>query len=150
MQAWQFGTCDNPLKVSYVGETWRARYPVTSFVRQAMLNKSMTAGLSALTYEERVLFVASTFWSATARGELHAWFGSDIQRRARDAIRALTEIGAIRLAGIVRSNVDVLARLTIEDNLDSIEDLLLRSEDQIEELTARYAARAARSEDLDP
>ena len=53
-----------------MGETWRHRYPITSFVQQALLKKCSEGGSSALSDEERVLLVASTFWSATARGTL--------------------------------------------------------------------------------
>jgi hypothetical protein len=112
-----------------------------------MLRKSMGSGLSALTPEEQVLLVAATFWGATARGELQAWFRSDIDRRIRDAIHALSELGAIRLAGIVRANGEQIARMRCEEDFRSIEELLLRSEDQIEELAARYAASTGQSDD---
>jgi hypothetical protein len=124
-----------------MGETWRSRYPITSFVRQAMLSKCKDAGLSALSAEERILLLTTTFWSATARSQLQAWFRSDIDHRIDDAIHALAQIGAIRLAGIVRAHAQQIARMQDADQFCQIEELLLRSEDEIEDLTARYAAR---------
>jgi hypothetical protein len=123
-----------------MGETWRYRYPITSFVQQALHKKVKADGAGALSDDERILFVATTFWSATARGALCAWFGSNPEGRIRDAIHALTEIGAIRMAGIVRAHAAQIARSRSEAQFDAIEELLLRSEDQVEELTARYAA----------
>jgi hypothetical protein len=126
--------------VSFVGETWRYRYPITSFVQQAMVKKTMADGSAALTGEERTLLVASTFWNATASGDLHSWFRSDPEDRIRDAIHALSELGAIRMAGIVRAHAGRIVRTRCEAQFNALEELLLRSEDQIEELTARYAA----------
>jgi hypothetical protein len=130
-----------------MGETWRYRYPITNFVQQAMLRKVSTDGPAALVDDERILLTVSTFWSATARGELHAWFRSDPGGRTRDALRALTAIGAISMAGIVRANADRIARTISWEQFGMIEEALLRSEDQIEELTARYAARTAPGDD---
>ena len=135
--------------MSFMGETWRYRYPITSFVQQAMLKKSMADGSAALTDEERTLLVATTFWNATASGDLHTWFRSDPEGRIHDAIQALTDLGAIRMAGIVRANAGQIVEMRCEDQFNALEELLLRSEDQIEELTAAYAARIAVNDEGD-
>jgi hypothetical protein len=126
-----------------MGETWRYRYPITSFVQQALLKKCSEVGSSALSDKERVLLVAATFWSATARGALYAWFRIDPEARIRDAVHVLSRIGAIRMAGIVRAHAHQIARMRSEEQFDQMEELLLRSEDKIEELTARFASNIA-------
>jgi hypothetical protein len=132
-----------------MGETWRYRYPITSFVQQALHKKCTEDGLSALSDEERVLLVACTFWSATARGELCAWFRSDPEARVRDAVHSLTRIGAIRLAGILRAHADQIVRMRSEEQFDPMAELLLRAEEWIEELTARFAEKIAADDSSD-
>lgn len=126
-----------------MGETWRYRYPIASFVQHALLKKCAEDGSSSLSDKERVLLVASTFWSATARGALYAWFRIDPEARVRVAVHALTRIGAIRMAGIVRAHADQIAKMRSEEQFDQMEELLLRSDDRIEELTARFASNLA-------
>jgi hypothetical protein len=126
-----------------MGETWRYRYPITSFVQQALLRKCIEDGSSALSDEEHVLLVASTFWSATASGALCAWFHIDAEARVRDAVQALTRIGAIRMAGIVRAHAGQIARMRSEELFDPMAERLLRAEERIEELTARFAEKIA-------
>lgn len=130
-----------------MGETWRYRYPITSFVQQAMLRKIAAEGQSALVEDESILLIASTFWSATARGELQSWFRIDPERRIREALHVLTVIGAIRMAGIIRAHAADIVRTGSESQFSRIEELLLRSEDPLEELVARHAARTAPRED---
>jgi DNA-binding MarR family transcriptional regulator len=122
-------------------ETWRARFPLTSFMQDVLQKKVAEVGLSALSAPERVLLTATSLWSAAVRNDLRAWFSRATGDRIQDAVHALSALGAARLASIVRAQADFIASRDSDDYFRCVADLMLRCDDEIELLAADYAAR---------
>jgi hypothetical protein len=122
-----------------VAETWKGIYPITSFVLEA-LGRQPAEGLSA---RERLLWRVAGFWAAAARGELPQYLGNDPRRALREVRRALSALGAVRTAALVRVAMDCVGAgqhpVRVQAALLRLEESLSRSEDNIDELLARYA-----------
>jgi predicted transcriptional regulator len=122
-------------------ETWRVRFPITSFIQDVLQRKAAQSGRSSLSAPEHVLLVTTSLWSATVRSDLRIWFSNDPGDRVQEAIHALTALGAYRLASIVRAQADPIAVMRSDEYFECLGDLLIRCEDRLESLTAEYAAR---------
>jgi hypothetical protein len=121
-----------------VAETWKGIYPITSFVLDA-LGRQPVAGLSA---RDQVLSRVARFWAAAARGELAPYLGDDPRHSLGEVRRALETLGAVRTAALVRVAMDSVGSqnaVRVAAALHRLEEDLARSEDNIDELLARYA-----------
>jgi hypothetical protein len=125
-------------------ETWRGYYPITSFVLEALLNKRGTAEDAEFNAAERVLFIACDFLAAAARRRLDHYLASGAVETLRMAMEAFVQIGSIRGASIVRLGIADLGQADAAANLKRIsqrlEEQILHTEDDMDELVARYAA----------
>lgn len=123
-------------------DTWRGHFPITSFVRQALLNKAAVAG-AAFSPAERTLFVACEFWAATATRELARHLGSQAEERLRAAHRAFSQIGAVRVASALQVMIGSCpsgpSPLWLNVHVGALELQLLDTEDEVDGLIARYA-----------
>jgi len=82
------------------------------------------------------------FWAAAARGELAPYLGEDPRQALREVRRALEALGAVRTAALVRVAMDAVGSqnaVRVAAALHRLEESLARSEDNIDELLARYA-----------
>ena len=122
-----------------MAETWRGIYPITSFVLQALERQDVLAD----SRRERVLRRVAGLWAAAARGELEHYLGSQPRRRLAEARRAFAVVGAVRTASLIRSAMDALGTgsngLRASAVLGRLDDARARTEDNIDELIARYA-----------
>jgi hypothetical protein len=122
-----------------VGETWRGIYPITSFVLQALERQDRLADGR----HERVLRHAAGFWAAAARGQLASYLGGQPRQRLAEARRAFAALGAVRTASLIRAAMDALGSgsnsLRAAAVIARLDDALARTEDNIDELIARYA-----------
>ena len=122
-----------------MAETWRGLYPITSFVLQALERQDTLAD----SRREQVLRRAAGFWAAAARGDLPAYLGSQPRPALAEARRAFVALGAVRTASLIRSAMDGLATGSNGQRsaaiLARLDDALARTEDNIDELIARYA-----------
>jgi hypothetical protein len=121
-------------------ETWRVRFPITSFVQDVLQRKVAESGLHSLSAPELVLLTTTSLWSAAARSDLRAWFSHPAGQRIGDAIHALSAVGAIRLASIVRAQADHIASRESAEFFECVADAMMRCEDPLETLVAEYAA----------
>jgi hypothetical protein len=127
-----------------VVETWRGIYPVTAFVRDALRSKLGQVERDALLEPEQILLTACEFWFSVNTGGL----GDCIRQRKMiplmRAQQAFTDIGAVRVASVLRVLVAELARDPEPANLEQLiagaEDALAHTEDRVDELIARFAA----------
>ena len=125
-------------------ETWRGHYPITSFVLEALSKRQLSEDGVDYNQAERVLFIACAFWAAAARGSLADYLAGDPIERLNSAKEAFTEIGAVRVASILRLRIEDLMQSIAPPRLQrivtKIEDLLAHSEDNVDQLIATYAA----------
>jgi hypothetical protein len=122
-------------------ETWRVRFPITSFVLDVLQRKVADSGLDSLSAPEDVLLTAASLWSVAARSELRAWFSHAAGDRIPDALHALSAVGAYRLASIIRAQADHIASRDSIASFERVADAMMRCEDHLETLIADYAAR---------
>ncbi|MFM2287846.1 MAG: hypothetical protein RL684_989 [Pseudomonadota bacterium] len=129
-----------------MAETWRGLYPITSFVLQALERQDALDD----SRHEQVLRCAAGFWSAAARGALPAYLGNQPRRALAEARRAFRMLGAVRTASLIRSSMDALGTgtngLRAAGVLERLDDALARTEDNIDELIARYAGSEPQQE----
>jgi hypothetical protein len=122
-----------------VAETWKGIYPITSFVLEA-LERQPAAGLSR---REQLLWRVAGFWAAAARGSLPDYLGDNPRQVLAEVRRALESLGAVRMAALVRVATEAIGSsqnaIRVAAALDRLEESLARSEDNIDELLARYA-----------
>lgn len=123
-------------------ETWRGIYPITAFVRDALRRKLVKP--DALLEPEQTLLTACEFWFSVNTGGL----GRQLRQRKMvplmRAQQSFTDIGAVRVASVLRVLVAELARdpepATVEQLIAGAEDALAHTEDRVDELIARFAA----------
>ncbi len=123
-------------------ETWRGIYPITSFVLEALLRKRDAAVDGALSAEERTLLTAVEFWAAAAHGTLLEHLRPQVSEGLADAQRAFAALGAVRVVSLLRVAGDELSsrpRLSEASVIEQLDERLARTDDNIEDLIARYA-----------
>ena len=130
-------------------ETWRGIYPITSFVLEALGRKREAGRESArdagLSGSEQLLLLAVEFWAAAAHGTLDAWLRPDPASRLVVALRAFEGIGAVRVASVLRVGVECLGghggrKTPLLEVIAQLDERLARTDDNIDDLVARYAA----------
>ena len=128
-------------------ETWRGIYPITSFVLEALLRKRDGAAESALSDGERTLLTAVEFWAAAAHGTLLAHLRPEVDTNLAEAQHAFAELGAVRVVSLLRvAGEELRSRSQSEsDVIDQLDERLARTDDNIEDLIARYAGMIDRS-----
>src|SRR4051794_9487792 len=127
-------------------ETWRGIYPITSFVLEA-LGRKRDAGLGAdaavLTPQEQTLLTAVEFWAAAAHGTLQQHLHPHISEKLAAAQQAFSALGAVRVVSLLRVANEELQGLTARQSassvIDQLDDRLARTDDNIDDLIARYA-----------
>ena len=133
-------------------ETWRGIYPITSFVLEALGRKRDAAGLgdaAALSPEEQTLLTAVEFWAAAAHGTLHEHLRPHTRQGLAAAQQAFSALGAVRVVSLLRVASEELhapaPRQTESAVIDQLDERLARTDDNIDDLIARYAGMIDRS-----
>ena len=130
-------------------ETWRGIYPITSFVLEALARKRDASVDGKLSPEELTLLTAVEFWGAAAHGTLQQHLRPDVGAKLEAARRAFSVIGAVRVVSLLRVAGEELAdgphRQSETAVIDQLDDRLARTDDNIEDLIARYAGVIERS-----
>jgi hypothetical protein len=127
-------------------ETWRGIYPITSFVLEALGRKRDAGGAgdaAPLTPEEQILLTAVEFWAAAAHGTLHQHLRPHISQNLAAAQRAFSALGAVRVVSLLRVAGEELhgpvPRQAESAVIDQLDERLARTDDNIDDLIARYA-----------
>lgn len=124
-------------------ESWRGIYPITSFVLEALGRKRDAGPEGALSAEERTLLTAVEFWAAAAHGTLQAHLQPDLAGRLAAAQQAFAAIGAVRVVSLLRVASEELHATTVRqsaaDVVAQLDERLARTDDNIDDLIARYA-----------
>ena len=129
-------------------ETWRGIYPITSFVLEALLRKRDGAAEGALSEGERTLLTAVEFWAAAAHGTLLDHLRPQLSENLAEAQRAFSELGAVRVVSLLRVAGEELrtrSQLSEAAIIEQLDERLARTDDNIEDLIARYAGMIDRS-----
>ncbi|HEY4444006.1 MAG TPA: hypothetical protein VGN30_06945 [Steroidobacteraceae bacterium] len=128
-----------------MGETWRGLYPITAFVRDALRKANGNGAVNALSPPEETLLTACEFWLAVSSGQLSEHLKTNPVRQLLNAQEAFARIGAARIASTLRATVAGLKRansaVPVEKTAAHIEEALSRTEDEIDELIAQFAAK---------
>ena len=124
-------------------ETWRGIYPITSFVLEALLRKRGAGSETKLSPEEQILLTAVEFWAAAAHGTLQEHLRPQIGQNLAAAKRAFSTLGAVRVVSLLRVASEELngspPRQSVTAVIDQLDERLARTDDNIEDLIARYA-----------
>lgn len=124
-------------------ETWRGIYPITSFVLEALRRKREAAGASGLTPQEQTLLTAVEFWAAAAHGTLQQHLRPHIGETLAAAQQAFHALGAVRVVSLLRVAGEELhghsPRQSATAVIDQLDERLARTDDNIDDLIARYA-----------
>ncbi|MBS0387479.1 MAG: hypothetical protein JSR15_03275 [Proteobacteria bacterium] len=130
-------------------ETWRGIYPITSFVLEALARKRDASIDGRLSAEEQTLLTAAEFWGAAAHGTLQQHLRPDVRVQLEAARRAFAAIGAVRVVSLLRVAGEELGDGPLHQSetavIDQLDDRLARTDDNIEDLIARYAGVIERS-----
>jgi hypothetical protein len=126
-----------------MAETWRGIYPITSFVLEALGRKRDASSDGTLSPEEQTLLAAVEFWAAAAHGTLLEHLRPNVRERLAEARRAFAALGAVRVVSLLRVAFEELAdgpmRQSERAVVDQLDERLARTDDNIEDLIARYA-----------
>lgn len=124
-------------------ETWRGIYPITSFVLEALGRKRDASADGTLSAEEQILLTVVEFWGAAAHGTLHEHLRPNIRQSLNDARRAFATLGAVRVVSLLRVAGEELGEGQLRQSetavIDQLDERLSRTDDNIEDLIARYA-----------
>ena len=124
-------------------ETWRGIYPITSFVLEALGRKRDASIDGQLSAEEQTLLTAVEFWAAAAHGTLQEHLRPHVREHLERAQRAFTALGAVRVVSLLRVAGEELAdgplRQAETAVIDQLDERLARTDDNVEDLIARYA-----------
>jgi hypothetical protein len=133
-------------------ETWRGIYPITSFVLEALGRKRDAGGVgdaAALTPEEMTLLTAVEFWAAAAHGTLQEHLRPHISQNLAAAQQAFNVLGAVRVVSLLRVAGEELHDSTLRQSesavIEQLDERLARTDDNIDDLIARYAGMIDRS-----
>ena len=129
-------------------ETWRGIYPITSFVLEALLRRRDAVPGVEMSAEERTLLTAVQFWAAAAHGTLLQHLRPQVAQNLAVAQQAFTALGAVRVVSLLR-----VAGTELNEHLgqseaaivDQLDERLSRTDDNVEDLIARYASEIERS-----
>src|SRR5712671_49787 len=124
-------------------ETWRGIYPITSFVLEALSRKRDAGDAAALSAEERTLLTAVEFWAAAAHGTLLEHLRPHTTENLAAAQHAYQALGAVRVVSLLRVASEELHDATLRqsesDVIEQLDERLARTDDNIDDLIARYA-----------
>ena len=124
-------------------ETWRGIYPITSFVLEALGKKRDASVDGKLSAEEQTLLTAVEFWAAAAHGTLQEHLRPNVREQLESARRAYALLGAVRVVSLLRVAGEELADGPMRQSetavIDQLDDRLARTDDNVEDLIARYA-----------
>ena len=122
-------------------ETWRGIYPITSFVLEALGRKRDAGGAAALTPEEQTLLTVVEFWAAAAHGTLQQHVRPDIAKNLAAAQQAFGVLGAVRVVSLLRVASEELQTHSLRPTavIEQLDERLARTDDNIDDLIARYA-----------
>jgi len=129
-------------------ETWRGIYPITSFVLEALLRKRDATPGVELSAEELTLLTAVQFWAAAAHGTLQQHLQPEVDQGLAIAQRAFTALGAVRVVSLLRVAGTELHEQSGQSEsaiIEQLDERLSRTDDNIEDLIARYAGEIDRS-----
>jgi hypothetical protein len=123
-------------------ETWRGIYPITSFVLEA-LGRKRDGGAGSLSAAEQTLLTAVEFWAAAAHGTLQQHLQPDIRGNLAAARSAFEALGAVRVVSLLRVAGEELEGNGLRHResavIDQLDERLARTDDNVEDLIARYA-----------
>jgi hypothetical protein len=126
-----------------MAETWRGIYPITSFVLEALGRKRDASSDGTLSPEEQTLLAVVEFWAAAAHGTLQEHLRPNVRENLAEARRAFSTLGAVRVVSLLRVAFEELADGPMRQSetavIEQLDDRLARTDDNIEDLIARYA-----------
>ena len=124
-------------------ETWRGIYPITSFVLEALGRKRDASVDGTLSPEEQTLLTAVAFWGAAAHGTLLEHLRPNVRENLESARRAFHVLGAVRVVSLLRVAGEELADGPLHQAetsvIEQLDERLARTDDNVEDLIARYA-----------
>ena len=122
-------------------ETWRGIYPITSFVLEALTRKRDAPDAVALSPEEMTLLTVVEFWAAAAHGTLQQHVRPNISEKLAAAQQAFGVLGAVRVVSLLRVAGEELHEYPQRPTavIDQLDERLARTDDNIDDLIARYA-----------
>lgn len=124
-------------------ETWRGIYPITSFVLEALGRKRDGSSDGTLSSREQTLLEAVEFWAAAAHGTLQEHLRPDVRKNLAAAQNAFAALGAVRVVSLLRVALEELADGPMRQSetavIDQLDERLARTDDNIEDIIARYA-----------
>lgn len=127
---------------------WRGHRGTTTVVLEELLTRCSGVDTPDVAREERVLFTACEFWAAAMNRELRQHLATAADADLRAAEESFAEIGALHVAWALRLGRFVLMeatpRIPLQNVVNAIEDELARTEDLVDDLIARFAARRSR------
>jgi hypothetical protein len=130
-------------------ETWRGIYPITSFVLEALGRKRDASVDGRLSAEEQTLLTVVEFWAAAAHGTLLEHLRPNVREQLDGARRAFAVLGAVRVVSLLRVAGEELASGPLRQSetavIEQLDERLARTDDNIEDLIARYAGVIERS-----
>jgi DNA-binding FrmR family transcriptional regulator len=132
--------------VSTAKQPWLGHSPLTLAALEALASKWSESEQFSPTHSEKVLYVASAFWSSVARETLDDFCGAAVLVQLRSARGACAEIGADVLVGVLQRKLAEcgLNAQKIATAASDLQNELLRLGDGMDELIERYAAQYLR------
>lgn len=115
---------------------------------EALLRKRDGAADGALSPGEITLLTAVQFWAAAAHGTLLQHLRPEVGTNLAAAQRAFAELGAVRVVSLLRVAGEELRtrpQLPESELIEQLDERLARTDDNIEDLIARYAGMIDRS-----
>ena len=129
-----------------MSDTWRGRFPITTFILQALEAKAAASSVE-LSRREKILITACRFWVAVGSQQVATLLGSQAERRMRAAYVAFSAIGAIRVTSMLRVMIrECPAQPTpdwIREHAAFLEERAVQADDAIDKLISDYAQNSA-------
>ena len=124
-------------------DTWRGIFPITAFVRDALRRKMTSETEMPLSAPERTLLTACEFWASVTSGTLADGLQPNPVVHLSLAQHAFTQLGAFQVASKLRvALADLSQRPTLAATREAaaqLEDELVRIDDRVDDLIARFA-----------
>jgi hypothetical protein len=106
---------------------------------------------TALTPDEKTLLTAVEFWAAAAHGTLHEHLRPQVGESLAAAQLAFSALGAVRVVSLLRVAGEELHDRTLRQSesavIEQLDERLARTDDNIDDLIARYAGMIDQSMD---
>ena len=125
-------------------DTWRGHFPLTGFIRQALLKKEADGDALEFSSAEKILYTACQFWAALASRELDRYLGNQSISRLILAFEAFSSIGAVRVASVLRVAIgdwpEHPSVSWLGEHAQELESRLLDTDESVDQLIAQFAS----------